>query len=225
MIDLTGQKFGRLTVIRKAHRKIDHKVVWVCQCVCGNKIETPTGSLRSGYTKSCGCLRREISSKLRRVNLLGKRFGRLLVIEEEPSKAGDHIVFWKCQCDCGNIVLHSTNTLTSGNTKSCGCFKNDILKKLNDNNAKDGTMLNQITDTRKINKNNKSGIRGVSWDSSRSKWEAKITFKQKTIHLGRFDNKKDAINARKKAEKKYFHPILEKFRRDKDNLNVKNYWR
>ena len=213
MIDLTGQKFGRLTVIRKAHRKIDHKVVWVCQCVCGNKTETPTGSLQSGYTKSCGCLRRENSSKLRRVNLLGKRFGRLLVIEEEPIKVGDHKAFWKCQCDCGNIVLHSTSILTSGNTKSCGCLRNDNLKKLNDNNAKDGTMLNQIADTRKINKNNKSGITGVSWNSSRSKWEAKITFKQKTIHLGRFDNKRDAINARKKAEKKYFHPILEKFRR------------
>ncbi|MEO3734009.1 AP2 domain-containing protein [Lactiplantibacillus plantarum] len=225
MIDLTGQKFGRLTVIRKAHRKIDHHVAWVCQCVCGNKTETTTRNLQSGNTKSCGCLQRENSSKLRRVNLLGKRFGRLLVIEEEPSKVGDHIVFWKCQCDCGNIVLHNTGTLTSGNTQSCGCLKKDNLKKLIDNNAKDGTMLNQIADTRRKNKNNKSGITGVSWDSSRSKWAAKIVFKQKAIYLGRFDNKRDAINARKKAEEKYFHPILDKFRRDKDNLNVKNYWR
>lgn len=149
MIDLTGQKFGRLTVIRKAHRKIDHHVAWVCQCVCGNKTETTTRNLQSGRAKSCGCLRRENSSKLRRVNLLGKRFGRLLVIEEEPSKVGDHIVFWKCQCDCGNIVLHNTGTLTSGNTQSCGCLRKDNLKKLIDNNAKDGTMLNQIADTRK----------------------------------------------------------------------------
>ena len=223
MVDLTGQKFGRLTVIRKAHRKIGHNVAWVCQCVCGNKIETSTTNLQSGNTKSCGCLKREIISKLRRVNLLGKRFGRLLVIEEEPSKIGDHIVFWKCQCDCGNIVLHSTSTLNSGKAQSCGCLRKDNLKKANDKNAKDGTMLNQIADTRKINKNNKSGIRGVSWDSSRSKWAACITFKRKTIHLGRFDNKMDAINARNKAEKKYFHPALKKFRRDKDNLNVKNY--
>lgn len=212
MIDLTGQKFGRLTVIRKARRKIGHNVAWVCQCVCGNKIEAATTNLQSGNTKSCGCLNREIVSKLRRVNLLGKRFGRLLVIEEEPSKIGDHIVFWKCQCDCGNIVLHATNALTSGHIQSCGCLRKDNLKKMNDKNAKDGTMLNQIADTRKINKNNKSGIRGVSWDSSRSKWAANITFKRKTIHLGRFDNKMDAINARNKAEKEYFHPILEKNR-------------
>lgn len=212
MIDLIGQQFGRLTVIRKAQRKIGHNAAWVCQCVCGNKIEASTINLQSGNTKSCGCLQREIASKIQRVNLLGKRFGRLLVIEEQPRKVGDHIVFWKCQCDCGNIVLHDTNTLTSGHTLSCGCLRKDNLKKLIDNNAKDGTMLNQIADTRKINKNNKSGIRGISWDSSRSKWTADIMFRRKTIHLGRFDNKRDAINARKKAEKEYFHPILEKNR-------------
>lgn len=222
MIDLIGQQFGRLTVIGKAQRKIGHNAVWVCQCVCGNKTEASTINLQSGNTKSCGCLRREILSKLRRVNLLGKRFGRLLVIEEEPSKVGDHIVFWKCQCDCGNIVLHATNELTSDHIQSCGCLRKDNLKKLNDKNVKDGTMLNQISDTRKINKNNKSGIRGISWDSSRSKWIAGITFRRKTIHLGRFDNKRDAINARKKAEKEYFHKILEKNRRDKDNLSIKN---
>lgn len=52
--------------------------------------------------------------------------------------------------------------------------------------------------------NNTSGIVGVSWDKSRNKWEAHIKINKKKLHLGRFKNKEDAINARKEAEIKYF---------------------
>ena len=55
--------------------------------------------------------------------------------------------------------------------------------------------------------NNTSGTTGVCWSSSKKKWEAKIKVNQKTIHLGRFDDLQDAIDARKAAEVKYgFHP-------------------
>ena len=55
--------------------------------------------------------------------------------------------------------------------------------------------------------NNTSGTTGVSWNSSKKKWEAKIKSNQKTIHLGRFNDLQSAINARKIGEKKYgFHP-------------------
>jgi hypothetical protein len=54
--------------------------------------------------------------------------------------------------------------------------------------------------------NNTSGTTGVSWNSSKKKWEAKIKFNKQTIHLGRFDNIQDAIVARKRGETKYgFH--------------------
>lgn len=55
--------------------------------------------------------------------------------------------------------------------------------------------------------NNKSGTTGVSWNSSKNKWEAKIKVNQKTIHLGRFDDLQHAITARKAGEVKHgFHP-------------------
>lgn len=58
----------------------------------------------------------------------------------------------------------------------------------------------------KIYKNNKSGITGVTWRSNRNKWIAMIVVTKKKIYLGCFENKKDAIKARKKAEIKYgFH--------------------
>ncbi len=56
----------------------------------------------------------------------------------------------------------------------------------------------------RISKNNKSGVTGVCWDNQHKKWMARIHANRKTIHLGFFKQKEDAITARKKAEIKYF---------------------
>lgn len=59
MIDLTGQRFGRLTVQRIAERDAAGRATWLCYCDCGDTATVAAYSLRSGRTKSCGCLRRE----------------------------------------------------------------------------------------------------------------------------------------------------------------------
>ena len=58
-IDLTGQPFGRLIVIREAGRAKDRQVTWLCRCECGAEIVVKAGNLRSENTQSCGCLRLE----------------------------------------------------------------------------------------------------------------------------------------------------------------------
>ena len=58
-IDLTGQKFGRLTVIRFDHSQNGRKY-YLCQCDCGNLKTVSSHGLKSGNTKSCGCLHKEI---------------------------------------------------------------------------------------------------------------------------------------------------------------------
>jgi len=67
LIDLTGQRFGRLTVIERAEDHIQptgkHETKWRCVCDCGNITVAYGGSLRNGGTKSCGCLQREIVSQ------------------------------------------------------------------------------------------------------------------------------------------------------------------
>lgn len=68
-----------------------------------------------------------------------------------------------------------------------------------------GPLLNISKD--RIRSDNKSGHKGVFWDKIRHKWEAYITHNGERIRLGRFNNKQDAINARLKAEKKYFTHI------------------
>ena len=55
-IDMTGKKFHRLTVIREAGRDNSGQVLWECRCDCGNISIVRGRDLRSGVTKSCGCL-------------------------------------------------------------------------------------------------------------------------------------------------------------------------
>ena len=57
--DLTGQKFGNLTVIRPDHQMKNHSWVWECLCDCGNIHFVTSSKLNSGHTKSCGCLRKK----------------------------------------------------------------------------------------------------------------------------------------------------------------------
>ena len=58
--DLTGQKFGRLTVLGKSDKKkYDNRTVWHCQCECGNYKDAISTSLKCGDVKSCGCLQKE----------------------------------------------------------------------------------------------------------------------------------------------------------------------
>ena len=68
VIDLTGQKFERLTVIRKLGSNKWGKKEWLCKCDCGNEIITITAHLRNGNTKSCGCLQKEIIGNRYRLN-------------------------------------------------------------------------------------------------------------------------------------------------------------
>lgn len=58
--DLTGQRFGRLTVIRKGNTDTKAKTAkWLCRCDCGNEKVILARSLQTGKTQSCGCLQKE----------------------------------------------------------------------------------------------------------------------------------------------------------------------
>ena len=62
-IDLTGQRFGRLVVKERCGTSKDGQKIYLCQCDCGNIKKIPSGRLRSGTTKSCGCLSKEMSKE------------------------------------------------------------------------------------------------------------------------------------------------------------------
>lgn len=62
-VDLTGQRFGRLTVIRESKERLNGGVTWLCRCDCGNEVIVRSNSLRRGRTLSCGCYNHDVITK------------------------------------------------------------------------------------------------------------------------------------------------------------------
>jgi hypothetical protein len=120
--DLTGQRYGRLTVAKRAENR-GKETMWLCLCDCGNQTIVRAPDLKRGVVISCGCWRSE-KSKERALNLAGKRFGRLTVIDRAKNRGPR--AFWNCVCDCGENSVVQTYQLVSGHTRSCGCLKKDM---------------------------------------------------------------------------------------------------
>lgn len=129
LIDITGQRFGRLTVIKRSTPIGISPIKWRCQCDCGNICDITARNLKSGITQSCGCLHKEQlvqrNSKNSTVHI-GNRYGKLVVIKDlglRKQKSRNKNERWSlCKCDCGNICEVSNNQLQSGTKKSCGCL-------------------------------------------------------------------------------------------------------
>lgn len=119
MVDLTGQIFNRLTVLKVDTERKSKNKYWICQCSCGNIKSIQHSNLVSGLTQSCGCLHKEKISS----TLIGKKFGKLTVIKDTGKRTNNRGIIWECQCDCGKITEVSTNNLKQNNTMSCGCMK------------------------------------------------------------------------------------------------------
>lgn len=89
-IEMIGKKFGLLTVIAKdENRTTKQNIYWICQCDCGNQKSIRGTSLRAGEVKSCGCLQKKAATETGKnnvKNLLGQRFGKLVVIARDGSK-------------------------------------------------------------------------------------------------------------------------------------------
>lgn len=173
LIDLTGQRFGMLTVLHRSEQPRPC-VYWVCRCDCGNTIEVSGSNLKRGHVISCGC---------RRVlPYLGKRFGRLTVLEktnERVQHGSTWSPLWKCQCDCGNTVLLRLDSVTSGKIQSCGCMEQEgkTEKMRQAAGFVGGTQVSQI---RRIVKHNAVApdekMIGVTLDQKSQKWRATLTF-------------------------------------------------
>lgn len=123
-IDLTGKTFGRWTVLYECPERRNSNIYWHCKCECGTERDVRGGDLKNGASVSCGCLQKEKAAQKNSLNLIGKRFNRLTVIEKTEQRK-DGMIVWKCLCDCGNIVYSPTSYLTSGDTGSCGCYWKD----------------------------------------------------------------------------------------------------
>ena len=115
-INLSGLRFGKLTVISRGENTTDNKAQWLCQCDCGNTKLVRAAHLRSGATISCGCATK--------IDISGQQFGRLTALYRVASRNG--VGYFHCRCSCGNELDVRTSHLINGNTKSCGCYNDDV---------------------------------------------------------------------------------------------------
>ena len=127
-IDLTGQRFGRLTVLSRAEDYVSpkgkHVIRWLCRCDCGAITSVAGQNLtkKNGSTKSCGCLTGK--SKIEE-NLVGMQFTYLTVKKKIDGIGKKYL----CHCKCGKNVIVKACYLKSGETKSCGCYSRDRISK------------------------------------------------------------------------------------------------
>lgn len=117
--DLTGQKFGRLTVLQMGEKNCKDKCF--CSCECGNKKWINYDSIVHGLVNSCGCIQQEMYEKRTKPIRVGDRFGRLVIVEIYKENG---IIMCDCDCDCGETAQVAKGNLVrkEGGTKSCGCL-------------------------------------------------------------------------------------------------------
>ena len=166
--------------------------------VCGKPFTCRYDALQRGQ-KSCGC---DQSKPWQISDVIGKKYGMLTPVKAVGS--GKKGILYRCKCDCGRETTAYASALRYGDVTSCGC-KNQTRFKNADREAwgwVDGTNKRSL-EHGTINKNNTSGARGVSWNTSNKGWIVRITYKTKTYHLGTFrrDEMDVAIKVRKEAEK------------------------
>lgn len=166
-IDLQGKKYGRLSVKKFAY-SVNHKAYWNCVCDCGNPKVICTNDLRSGNTKSCGCLKRELTIIRERKDEVGNTYHRLTVKEFAFVKRRK--AMWRCICDCGKETIVPGVLLRNGIAKSCGCLK---IEKVIERNKQGPSMETR----QKISKNHADfrGIKSGRWNFDLTEAERKLS--------------------------------------------------
>lgn len=207
VVDITGQKFGQLTVLERNGSSNTGVAEWKCQCDCGNIVTVLGSNLRNGHTKSCGCYVLEQQGKIHLGDITGNRYGKLVALERLDKKRGSNYI-WKCQCDCGKITEVDINSLTQGRVSSCGCLSMSCGE----------LKIEQI-----FNKNNIKYISQKTFDTCRS---------PKTNRLFKFDfyipEKNYLIEYDGKQHFSYENNNgwnnKENFEKNVYNDNIKNQW-
>ena len=122
LIDLSGKQFGKLTVLN-FDMKLKKRSWWVCRCDCGNIKSFRADCLTNGASWHCGC-----EHKTNLIDLTGLRFSRWTVLKRSTPPNDPHkSSMWDVVCDCGSIRSVVGSTLSQGKSKSCGCYRDDLM--------------------------------------------------------------------------------------------------
>ena len=232
VINMLGQRFGRLLVIERLENNARGQARWRCVCDCGEYVDTLGSYLRNGDTKSCGCLSKDLT--IERNKTIHKKFNRMedcgdyvtmYTSKDEPflvDKADYNKV--KDICWCKNGAGYLTGNVGDGEVVLLHRYlmdcppDMDVDHKHGKNTKYDNRRSNLRLATKSENMQNKglqtnnvSGTTGVYWSKPMGRWVAQITYginpktgKQKCHYLGSYENYDVAVRVRKEAEEKYF---------------------
>ncbi|WP_225884253.1 alcohol dehydrogenase [Lacticaseibacillus mingshuiensis] len=150
----------------------------------------------------------------RRIDLTGKRFGRLVVVSW-VGHAGNGNAMWHCQCDCGNTLDVDSYRLRRGTTQSCGCLRRErsrevmlttpVLREHAGCAAQLGVANGtNVSASLNIRVTNRSGVVGVSFDQASQTWNARLMVRGRIVLNQRFHRFNEAVAARREAEARYF---------------------
>lgn len=218
-MDLSGKTFNYWRVLKPSDGK---KYYYDCECLkCGKIYQVYQSTLKNGKGKMCAsCAAKERAEAQREIHqeIIGKQFGRLTVTGWTKGKKNR--TMYTCDCYCGNKTTAGYTDLVTGKKSSCGCLRKDESSKRIERTYEpmykkqreariDGTIAYGLN--AKVSKNSKTGINGVS-KTKKGKYRVYINLAGKHYHLGVFDTLEEAKQARKEAEKKFYEPILKKYK-------------
>lgn len=211
--DLSNQRFGALVALE--HVPGSKPTKWSCRCDCGKETTVNASNLVQGLTTSCGCAAHRASARRgkpsgKHIDLTGQRYGRLVAKQFISQDK------WLWQCDCGNTTIARASSVKKGETISCGCYQKEARRAdaARQFGHVDGTSLTTVKSVMsgKLRSTNTTGHTGVKvrYNVAGTVFVAHITYKGRYIHLGSFPTLEQTVEARKKAEAKYFAPLLDK---------------
>ena len=141
---------------------------------------------------------------------IGQRFGRWEVIGTALPR--NHARYWLCRCDCGEEHEVSQKSLLCGESRSCGCYRNEV--RADNLGHYKGTSIAYLRSPKAL-KSSESGIRGVRYDDIRGKWRAEIIVQGK-YHSRACKTKEEAIAAREELFRTYAQPLIDEYERMKN---------
>ena len=137
-IDLTGQRFGKWTVIKRVENSKHGSPKFLCKCDCGTLKEVLSFTLRNGNSTNCGCYINKRANEE-----IGKKYNHWTILKKvESNKYGQPK--WLCMCDCGNLKKLYLPRIKNGYSKSCGCYRTEFLAKKNSKHGMSNSRIYKI---------------------------------------------------------------------------------
>lgn len=210
--DLTGQRFGRLTVVKKAPN-IEGRTAWECLCDCGNTCVSRTQYLIQGTKKSCGCLKHENKATLthgKSKERIHKEWRGILHRCKNPSAS-----HWENYGGRGITVCDEWKTdfmafynwsMGNGYTDDLTLDRIDNDKGYSPDNCRWVTHMENCHNrgARKDSQTGYAGVQPRELADGRISYRVVITTNYKRVTIGSFETLDEAISARKSAEAKYW---------------------